>query len=194
MIRSPFFCASLALLSLAQFSQAAPSRGDGEQAREYEQARRIALKDAKVQAAFARANERLQARIIEIDPTLQSYIRRKEGASIEQKPGATASASRAAAAEPQRKKPAPAPATARKSGQNHVVAAGETLGGIAQRYRVSVTELKRLNQIADERKLSVGQVLSIPAAGGTKPVPKPAPAAASVQKKDEDQKSWWKVF
>ncbi len=44
----------------------------------------------------------------------------------------------------------------------HVVKRGETLFRIARRYRVSLSELKRLNRITDERDIKVGTKLRLP--------------------------------
>ncbi len=44
----------------------------------------------------------------------------------------------------------------------HTVARGETLGIIAARYNVSVSELVRLNNIANPDRIEVGQQLIIP--------------------------------
>src|SRR4249920_1651986 len=41
---------------------------------EYEQVRKIALKDPKVRAAFDRANEALNRKILEIDPALKPIV------------------------------------------------------------------------------------------------------------------------
>jgi LysM repeat protein len=54
----------------------------------------------------------------------------------------------------------------------HVVQSGETLGGIAQRFGVSVDELMTANNIADPNLLNVGQTLVIPSSGYA---PTPAP-------------------
>jgi LysM repeat protein len=43
-----------------------------------------------------------------------------------------------------------------------VVTKGETLGGIAAHYGVTVATLKTTNHIVDEKKLAVGQVLNVP--------------------------------
>ena len=67
-------------------------------------------------------------------------------------------------------KPAPPKPATTGGGATHTVANGETLGGIAVKHHVTVSALKSANHIADERKLRVGQVLTIP--GG-----KAAPAA-----------------
>lgn len=44
----------------------------------------------------------------------------------------------------------------------HVVAKGETLTSIAKTYNITITELQKLNKITNERKLQIGQSLSIP--------------------------------
>ena len=46
--------------------------------------------------------------------------------------------------------------------REHKIQRGETLSGIAQRYRVSVSELAALNKV-DANRILVGQVLKIPA-------------------------------
>ena len=135
--------------------------------KEYQQVRAIALRDARVQSAYRDADRRLDAKIIQIDPALESYVKAKQ-ASREGVP-APKSAPKSAAkvqtkpftiAKPVAKTAPAKPAVAGKS--THVVAAGETLNGIAKKYRVGVGALKDTNQIKDERKLRVGQVLTIP--------------------------------
>jgi uncharacterized protein YcbK (DUF882 family) len=49
--------------------------------------------------------------------------------------------------------------------RKHTVAQGQTLGAIAQRYRVSVTNLAAANRLKKTSSLRVGQVLRIPAKG-----------------------------
>ncbi|HVM10674.1 MAG TPA: M23 family metallopeptidase [Acidimicrobiales bacterium] len=44
----------------------------------------------------------------------------------------------------------------------HKVAPGETLGSIAKRYKVTVDELKKLNDIKDERRVRDGRELTLP--------------------------------
>ena len=51
-----------------------PAAQGGDLAQEYSQVRKIALKDPKVRAAFERANEKLNKRIIEIDPALKPFV------------------------------------------------------------------------------------------------------------------------
>lgn len=57
-------------------------------------------------------------------------------------------------------------------GRTHTVQAGETPGGIASKYGVSVSDLMSLNGISDPRRMRLGQTLNIPGA-------EPAPAARS---------------
>ena len=49
-----------------------------------------------------------------------------------------------------------------QTGNNHVVAKGETLTSIAKMYKVSVDELQKANHIEDGRKLQAGQTITIP--------------------------------
>jgi len=55
-------------------------------------------------------------------------------------------------------------------GSKHVVAKGETLTSIAKHYNITIADLKNANKIEDERKLQIGQILSVP-------TPKPADAS-----------------
>ena len=142
MNRTPFLAALLLLPAAALSARAATS--DLQQ--EYVQVRKIALKDARVQEAFQKANERLNEKILEIDPSLKPIV---EGAHLSSFEG-RGSEHRAA------------PAHAATAGTTHVVAAGETLGSIAAKYKVTVAALKKANHVTDERKLPVGQKLVIP--------------------------------
>ena len=121
-----------------------PAAQGGDLAQEYDQVRKIALKDPKVRAAFDRANEKLNKRIIEIDPALKPFV------------------------EGQRKKPKELANFPRRpvSGASHIVAKGETLTSIAKRYKVSVKTLTKANHIAKEATLQVGQKLVIPSSPG----------------------------
>jgi LysM repeat protein len=47
-------------------------------------------------------------------------------------------------------------------GTKHVVAKGETLTSIAKQYNISLSELKNANKIENDRKLQIGQILSVP--------------------------------
>lgn len=47
-------------------------------------------------------------------------------------------------------------------GKRHVVIKGETLTSIAKHYNLPLSELKKANKDVDERKLQIGQTLTIP--------------------------------
>jgi len=59
-----------------------------------------------------------------------------------------------------------------QSGNNHVVAKGETLTSIAKMHKVSVEELQKFNHIENDRKLQIGQTIMIPPSAST-PTPSP---------------------
>lgn len=61
---------------------------------------------------------------------------------------------------------------ATQSGNNHVVAKGETLTSIAKMHKVSVEELQKFNHIENDRKLQIGQTIMIPPPAST---PSPTP-------------------
>ena len=69
---------------------------------------------------------------------------------------------------------ASAPATASGPGV-HTVAQGESAESIARKYKISVGELARANQLTDPRKIRIGQLLNIPGAGAAAAA-KPAPS------------------
>ena len=48
-------------------------------------------------------------------------------------------------------------------GKRHVVIKGETLTSIAKHYSITISELKKANKEVDERKMQIGQTLTIPA-------------------------------
>ncbi len=144
--------------------------------KEYQTMRAVALRDSKVKAAYAEADRKLEAKIVQLDPALASY--RSHGPSESEKmttaPKPTVQKTASTPKPVTHAKEAPrsggfhapqsaATATAPVALSKHTVAKGETLGGIASHYGVSVAALKSTNHIADEKKLSVGQVLTIPA-------------------------------
>ncbi len=140
-----FFAAAIAVLFQTNVRAA-----DAELQTEYAQVRKIAMKDAGVRAAFAKADAKLKAKMIEIDPSLKPIVE-KGGVAP------TPTAKRPAAKKPLQGAPS--------ASSVYVVAKGDTLTSIAARYRVSAADLKSANGIADERKLQVGQKLTIPARG-----------------------------
>ena len=138
--------------------------------KEYQQVRTIALRDARVQSAYRDADRRLDAKIIQIDPALESYVKARQAGreGVPAPKSATKPVMKAFTTAKPAAKTVPAKiSVAGKS--THTVAAGETLSGIAAKHRVSVAALKDTNQIKDERKLRIGQVLTIP--GGKSAVP-----------------------
>lgn len=56
---------------------------------------------------------------------------------------------------------------AAESSTTHVVAKGETLTSIAKKHKVNLGELLELNKITDDRKLQIGQTLTLPKATNT---------------------------
>lgn len=48
-------------------------------------------------------------------------------------------------------------------GPKHTVAKGETLTSIAKLYNIPIADLKNANKIENERKLQIGQILTVPA-------------------------------
>ena len=145
-----FLLAAILLLAVSVCSRAASTQGDLDQ--EYSQVRKIAFKDPKVQEAFAKANERLDEKIMEIDPALKPIVEKH------------AHAATPAAVETQPAKSWAHPAaSATAQGREHIVAKGETLSSIAAHYKVKVATLEKVNRVTDDRKLQVGQKLVIPA-------------------------------
>jgi len=140
--------------------------------KEYQQVRTIALRDARVQDAYRDADRRLEEKMLKIDPALESYIRARRSGKVPAqvaKPAVVATKPVKAAAPKPAAKPA---AKVVHSKATHTVASGETLGGIAAKYGVSVAALKAANQIKDDRKLRIGQVLVIPGGKKTEAAPK----------------------
>ena len=69
-----------------------------------------------------------------------------------------------------------APKAEPADGKRHVVIKGETLTSIAKHYSIALADLKKANKEVDDRKLQIGQSLTIP-------TPKSAEAPA---RKDEN--------
>ena len=86
---------------------------------EYDQVRAIASRDPKVKAAFEKANERLDEKIVEIDPALRGYVKGRP--QTNGTPVAT---------------PKPKPRTATPHATTHTIATGDTLSTIAAHYKV----------------------------------------------------------
>jgi len=71
--------------------------------------------------------------------------------------------------------PSVAATTPATGATSHVVKMGDTLGAISRRYKVSVADIARANNITDPTRIRIGQELVIPSPGSTSP----ATAAAS---------------
>lgn len=136
-------------LAVASLLPASLHAAGAELEAEYSQVRKIAMKDAGVRAAYAKADAKLNAKMIEIDPSLRPLVEK----------GGPAPAPRAPVSRATAKQPAPKAAA---SQSQYIVAKGDTLTSIAARHRVTVADLKSANAIADEHKLQVGQKLTIP--------------------------------
>ncbi len=132
------------LASLVIFTAAPRLHAAANTEQEYQQVRKIALRDAKVRAAYDEADKRLADKIVQIDPALKDYVKNRNAGHA----------------------PVVAKAAPRKAhhaaDSTHVVAKGETLGAIATKYGVTVDALKSANHITDERKLRAGQSITIP--------------------------------
>lgn len=122
---------------------------------EYQQERTIALRDPKVRAAYEEADRKLEAKIIQIDPALADYVHHR--GSLPEKPVGAPHAVATKSVAPKKASPAVG-----GFHTTHTVAKGETLGGIAGQYGVTVAALKTANHITDEKKLAIGTVLTIP--------------------------------
>jgi hypothetical protein len=145
--------ASITIVVLSLRSMAA-TQGSLDQ--EYLQVRRIALKDPKVREAFAKANERLDEKILQIDPSLKPIVANRAATAAAPFPPVQTQSPRIAS------RPAASPAP---DGREHIVTKGETLSSIAAHYKVKVATLEKVNHITNDRKLQIGQKLVIPEAG-----------------------------
>lgn len=143
----------LALIAAPICLHAAPADA---QKQEYEQVRKIALRDPKVRAAYAEADRKLEDKILQIDPSLKSYVRSGASSAPATLPAKPKTVSTTPA------KPKPLPADSKVYRRSYVVVKGDTLASIAAKYHVTVASLKSANNITDEKKLAVGHVLAIP--------------------------------
>ena len=164
---------ALFAISTASFSSHAASASTQEQ--EYQQVRKIALRDARVRAGYEEADQRLTAKILQIDPALKAYVENRDAghapaettktaASHERhaKPPAAGSSGADSGSSVAKKTHPAKPAASKTSEATHIVAKGETLGSIARKYGVTVAALKSANHIQDERKLQAGHTITIP--------------------------------
>ncbi|HZE13540.1 MAG TPA: LysM peptidoglycan-binding domain-containing protein [Chthoniobacterales bacterium] len=105
----------------------------------------------------------LSQQILKLEQQLSKNTR--PGVMIGETPSPSPAASNATAAE--------ASKPPQQSGNNHVVAKGETLTSIAKMHKVTVEELQKFNHIENDRKLQIGQTIMIPPAPSTSPSASP---------------------
>jgi LysM repeat protein len=136
---------------------------------EYQQVRKIALRDPKVRSAYEEADRKLQEKIVQIDPAMADYVRHRSNSGTASTASSNGSGTSTASEPGGFRKPKKAetksaskPASS-SSSTTYVIKSGDTLGAIASHYGVSVAALKAANHIVDEKKLAVGQELRIPA-------------------------------
>jgi LysM repeat protein len=106
----------------------------------------------------------LSQQILKLEQQLSKSTSRP-GVIIGETPSPTAAPSNGATAE--------ASKPPQQSGNNHVVAKGETLTSIAKMHKVTVEELQKFNHIENDRKLQIGQTIMIPPAASTSPSASP---------------------
>ena len=140
-----FFRSLLPLAAVAALLPSTMFAASAQMQAEYAQVRKIAMKDPGVRAAYARADAKLNAKIVDIDPSLKPIV---EAGGVA--PAATAK--RPAA----KKKPLQG---APSMSSSYVVAKGDTLTSIATRYRVTAADLDQLmkNSTAAPRTKRVAQ-------------------------------------
>ena len=105
----------------------------------------------------------LSQQILKLEQQMSKNTR--PGVIIGETPSPSPAASTAVAAE--------ASKPPQQSGNNHVVAKGETLTSIAKMHKVTVEELQKFNHIENDRKLQIGQTIMIPPAASTSPSASP---------------------
>ncbi len=159
----PAFRLALAVTIVAASSSLRVFAASSDTQQEYEQVRKIALKDPKVRAAFDHANDKLNERILEIDPSLRPIVEQKTSGQPAQRQVAQHEA----------------PSLVPFHSHTHVVTKGETLTSIAIKYKINVARLKAANNLSGNEKLRVGQRLTIPS-------PQKTTASSS-----HEGESWW---
>lgn len=92
-------------------------------------------------------------------------------------PGAAPSTPSSAkpAASPPTSTPTSSPTSSARPGGAHVVVGGDTMTGIAKRYRISLTKLLAANRLRNPDLIHIGQRITVPSATArsSKPTPKP---------------------
>ncbi len=70
------------------------------------------------------------------------------------------------------------------TGVKHLVEKGETLTSIAKRYNIGLPDLLKANKTVNDRKLQIGQTLSIPISASPETANPPEPSAPSEKKEN----------
>ena len=134
----------------------------------------IALREIRdLRQVLEQQSKQIEALTQQVNKLNQSLEAQRSGTP------APATSAPAAAAEPAPPaNPSPAAeipkAEAVSAANKHVVAKGETLTSIAKQHNVGISELQKANKIENDRKLQIGQTLTIPA---------PKPPETSPEKK-----------
>ncbi|MBI1319908.1 MAG: LysM peptidoglycan-binding domain-containing protein [Candidatus Hydrogenedens sp.] len=76
----------------------------------------------------------------------------------------------------------------------HVIKRGDTLGGVADKYGVPLSDLLKWNNLTRRSTLNIGQEIKIRPAEGAAAKSKPEPAAATTNREQEDQRDPGKVI
>jgi LysM repeat protein len=176
----PFFMRQpiLTLLSALLICWSLPVRADSIELREIRELRQIVEQQSK-------QIEALTQKVTELHKAFdQQKASSPSSASTPPSPSAgplaehSASAPAPAAAPVPSAPPSTPPTTEAPRAEavaKHTVAKGETLTSIAKLYNITVTELQKLNKIENDRKLQIGQTLTIP---------KPAETTSSEKKEN----------
>ncbi|ALN97934.1 glycoside hydrolase [Bacillus phage vB_BpuM-BpSp] len=76
-------------------------------------------------------------------------------------------------------KPAPSPSKNSSSSSSYTVKKGDTLGGIASKFKTTTSVLVSLNNIKNPNVISVGQVIKLPTSTTVKPKPVSKPSSST---------------
>jgi len=164
----PFFMRQpiLTLFSALLICWSLPARADSIELREIRELRQIVEQQSKQIEALTQKVTELHKAFDQqkaSSPSSASTPPSPSAGSLAEHP---ASATPAAAAAPVPSAPPSTPPTAEapraEAVAKHTVAKGETLTSIAKLYNITVTELQKLNKIENDRKLQIGQTLTIP--------------------------------
>ena len=156
-------------LAAAFFAALSSASGDSIELREIRELRQIVEQQSKQIETLTQRVSKLSEQLDRQKPGAQaSGTAASEGAGSA--PGSAPSTAAAASTLPGA--PTVEPETRRaEAAPKHTVAKGETLTSIAKVYNVTVSDLLKLNKIENDRKLQIGQTLTIPA---PKPTETPA--------------------